>query len=602
MVRRAAEAWGFSETEMDDFDPLVILLMEACAVEIEKIAGEIGSTRRRMMDRLAKLLYPGIISMQPAYGVIQMVSSEPSAVLRQDSQFTCKPLLNDRKRDSSAAEIYFSPVVPTRIVDGAIRYIATSRELFEVEEGIQKRSIATAPSKRIEWQHTLWLGIALNEEVATLEDISFFFNWLNEPESDSWYPYLPYTQWSLSGFRLQHTSGLPCRETDDDTSDPFIMEFDAMKKIERSIGGLFSRHYLSLWQQDTLEHMKVRRMPYPAAFVQLYDGATLKILKEPLLWMEVRFPEAVPTEALETVVCSMNAVPMLNRRLNRMTYKLGQTLNIIPLETEDFFLSVNGIVNGNGQRIKASPSGSEATEGETYTLRYGINRFDERDAYETLVNLTEIIKEESSFFSSLGEDFMIHNIRELKQVLARLEEKLKMQQRKQSPYPYLMVRAATEGTSISIEFWSCNGEIAGRIPVGSRLLPYKNSHVRTQSLYFITPTYGGRDKFNDAAKIDHYKQMLLTHDRIVTQSDLQIMVRTELGRTARKIEYKKAYMKSPYASEGFIRCMQIIITPEPGSFDSKGWQQRLRELQQVLENKSVNNIPFQLLLLTPEAI
>src|SRR6202035_2003437 len=78
MLKRASEIWGFSESEMDDFDPLVNLLMEACSVEFEKIAGEIGKTQNRMLERLARLLYPGMIDVKTSYGVGQVRSSEPT--------------------------------------------------------------------------------------------------------------------------------------------------------------------------------------------------------------------------------------------------------------------------------------------------------------------------------------------------------------------------------------------------------------------------------------------------------------------------------------------------------------------------------------------
>src|ERR1700733_10747852 len=84
MIRRASEIWGFAESEMDDFDPLVNLLIEACSFEFEKIAGEIGKTQNRMLERLAQLLYPGMITVKPAYGIMQVRSSEPSAILYPD--------------------------------------------------------------------------------------------------------------------------------------------------------------------------------------------------------------------------------------------------------------------------------------------------------------------------------------------------------------------------------------------------------------------------------------------------------------------------------------------------------------------------------------
>jgi hypothetical protein len=293
----------------------------------------------------------------------------------------------------------------------------------------------------------------------------------------------------------------------------------------------------------------------------------------------------------------MNALPVINRKLNTFTYKLAQNANIVPLEMEGSFLSVKEINNSAGKPVKlvpfANPSGLIP---ETYTLRFGVNRFDERDSYETLVNLTELIREESAFFSSMGEDFLIHHIRELNQVLARIEDKVKMMNKNQSPFPYLAVKTKQPNSNITIECWSCNGELANRIPLGSKLTSYKTSNIRTNEVFFITSTFGGRDKFNDAEKTDQYKKSLLSHDRIVTLEDLKLFMRTTLGKSARAISYKKIYVIGDGPLEGFVRCMQIEISPEPGSLEPAEWNERMRDLQLSLEKQSVNNIPYRLKL------
>jgi len=135
MLKRAAEIWGFPESEMDDFDPLVSLLIEACSVEFERISGEIGKTQNRMLERLARLLYPSTSSVCPAYGIVQVCSVEPSIFLYPDAQFVYKTSSKDRKQDDQNSEVFFSPVQAVKIVDGSITYIASCRELFRVEAG-----------------------------------------------------------------------------------------------------------------------------------------------------------------------------------------------------------------------------------------------------------------------------------------------------------------------------------------------------------------------------------------------------------------------------------------------------------------------------------
>ena len=41
MFRNAAQHWGYNDTEIDNFDPLIKLLIEACSVEIFTINNEI---------------------------------------------------------------------------------------------------------------------------------------------------------------------------------------------------------------------------------------------------------------------------------------------------------------------------------------------------------------------------------------------------------------------------------------------------------------------------------------------------------------------------------------------------------------------------------
>jgi hypothetical protein len=597
MLKRAAEVWGFSESEMDDFDPLVGLLIEACAVEFEKVAGEIGKTQNRMLERLAQLLYPGMIAVKPAYGIMQVRSSEPTATLYPDAQFIFRPSGNDRKRDAQNMDLFFSPSHATKIVDGSIRFLATARDLYKIDEGVQKIPLASSSKKIFNFQNSVWIGLDLNEELDSLEDISFFFNWMNQSGSEGWYQYLSYTHWYADNIALTHKPGLPLQQESSGPANRLEKEFDAMQNVEQELFDLFDRHYITLTSKETTDKLKSARRLYPKAFEQLFEKKDLQELKEQVWWIEIRFPPVFPEEALDNIICSLNAIPVLNRKLNKFAYRLMQSLNIVSLETDGNFLAMKEIANSLGQSVKLVPFANPAgMQPETYTLRYGVNRFDERNSYETLVNLTELIKEESSYFSSLGEDFLIQNIRELNQILARLEDKVKAQNKNQSPHPYLIIKPLREGANIMIEFWSCNGELANRIAIGSKLLAYHNSQVRTNSMFFITPTYGGRDKFNDAEKIDQYKKSLLTHDRIVTLSDLKAFTKAELGKSARSIDYKKTYIKSIHPSEGFILCMQILVNPEPGSLGEDEWEHRLRELQLKLEKLSANHIPYQVKL------
>ncbi len=593
MLKNAAESWGFSESEMDDFDPLITLLMESCALEFEKIASEIGSTQSRMLERLAKLLNPGMIEVQPAYGILQVRSAEPSTTLHTSDQFYYKPASGDRTRSPLQTELFFSPTRQQTIFDGAVTVMATNREINLITEGNQRTLIASAAKKNFQQQHTVWIGLELNEEIPSPDRLSFFFHWINQPDSEHWYQYLPYTEWKLDGITVRKSSAQEPDATVEASAGNLGLEFDSLKKMETQVNELFTRHYITIGSPEHFDQQKMKARNYPVEFEEYFGSKALQELKTPLWWIEIRFPTALPAEALDGLRCYLNAVPVMNRKLNKFTYKLLPSLNIVPLETEVEFLAIDEINNAQGKPVSLVPFAIPAElTSETYTLRYGMNRFDDRSLHDTLINLTELIKEESSYFSSLGEDFLVQHIRELNQILARIDARVKSQGKHESPYPYLAIKPGTEAGNVSIAFWSCNGASANRISIGTRLISYRNSSVQTNSILFLTATQGGRNKYSDAEKIEQYKKSVLTHHRIITTEDLKQFLSTELGSVAISIKLNKTYMKSSLPEHGFVRCMEITIKPTPDVLTPDEWGQRIGLLQGKLEKLSVNNIPY----------
>ena len=594
MLKRAAELWGFPESQIDEFDPLVRLLIEACAVEFERTAGEIGKTQNRMLERLARLLYPGQIDVHPATAIMQARPAEATETLYPEDQFFYKNA-NERAGSGQLPDIFFTPSGPVLLFDAAIAIQATAREAVRLEED-QRPVMAAGSHKSVVYDNVLWLGIESGEEVKTLTGLSFFFQWFHMPETENWYAWLPYTEWLADGMPVSVAAGMP---PGPGTGKHLDLEaaFDPLHGIERDINQVFQRNFIHLAGPDFPEMSRLKRRKYPEVFENLFSKKDLQEFKEPLIWLEVKFPPVVPAEAVNTVSCSLNSFPVINRRLNRVHYKLGPRLNILPLETTATFLAIKEITNSNGEPVKLIPFANPADLlPETYTLRYGINRFDERSTYEVLINLTDLIREESSYFSSLGEDFLSQHIRELNQVLARIESRLGNREKQASPYPYLAIRPVQEGGNVHIEFWSCDGAAANRITAGSRLIPYQNSSVVSDSLRLVTGSFGGKDKFTDAEKTDQYKKTLLTHDRIVTMEDLRRFVYAELGSNARNVQFQTTYLKGSGPREGFIRFMEISIDPKPGRLQEQEWKQFVTLLQHKLEQASAGHIPYRIKL------
>ena len=208
LTRQAAEFWGYAENDLDGFDPLVHLLLEACAVEFEKMGQELHHTQHRLLERLAALLNPDVVDIaQPAHAVAQARAREATVALPASAQFVFQAATVGRQ--AAGAEVFFSPLQDTRLVGGAVRYLATDATVWHLEPTGQKRVVAHNPAPPPAAHRRLWLGLELPPAGLDLADLTLYVEWLNEPKAAAYAAFLPGEQWLLGGTELTVIAGLP---------------------------------------------------------------------------------------------------------------------------------------------------------------------------------------------------------------------------------------------------------------------------------------------------------------------------------------------------------------------------------------------------------
>ncbi|MBN8825505.1 MULTISPECIES: hypothetical protein [unclassified Spirosoma] len=601
MLRRAAELWGYAETDLDSFDPLVALLIEACAMEFERVSVEIGNTQTRLLDRLAQVLHPEPDVARPAFAIAQARPVEPKVILSAATQLSFKRTGAARTDSGNALEAFFSPVGTFPIVDGAVRYIATTETLFRVDEAIQKIPIAQhqGVAAVLPYQ-SLWLGLELDEDVPSLEGVSFFFDWPTEADRQENLAVLTMSSWWLAGQTVQVRAGLPANGAGTSSGSLLEQEFNVMHKVEKQAASSYERHFVTVESAPLFKSMPEHRQPYSSAMAQWFSDRELRTIRESYWWIEVRLPHTVSVQTLAGIVCGINCFPVVNRRLHRITYRLQQNLNIIPLETDRCFLAVRDVRTSQNRSLTAIPLGTmSGVEAETYTVQYGVSRFDERDARQALTNLQDLLRDESASFAALGEDFLTSVIRELNQALARLEAKVDQKTQKRDTIPYLIIKPKQPGDTVYIEYWTCDGEAANRLPAGSRLTPYADNNLRKDGGFLITTTTGGRERPKESEKITQYKRALLTRNRVVTLEDVRVSCQAELGHHLQSVHVERSFRIDPLPTNGFQRCIRVSLQPSArSSFSPADWQQQAVLLQRNLETQSVSALPFEVVVLS----
>lgn len=590
LLRRAAALWGYDEGDLQNFDPLVRLLMEASAVELEKVGHAMQESESRMLEQLAALLVPDTATRpRPAWAIAQGQPAEALGRLAPENQFLLKARGG---RNTSASDFYFSPPAAVSVVNAALRCVVTPSAVFELDEGDNsRRPLAELP--RPSAARGLWLGLDVAASVESWRGFRFYFDWPTPEQQSRFEEHLGQTAWSsLSGVPLSVHLGFG-PEAGQNPGDAHLVGGHLADAHLTDLATLWEKRFIYI---DENNHWAEKATaPYPEEVGEIFGEQKLKKLTQPLLWLKVEFPGSFPLAGLENITVALNAFPVINRQLHRFTYRLHAGLNAILLDTDESYWDMHSVSDQQGKAYSlATQSSGNNSPNHTYQLRRrGVGRFDRREAKELLYQLTELLRDEQNAFAAQGEEFLAALLRELTQNLARMEQKLGTKRSSDtSPRPFLVIDSPERQSNLlTVAFWSTQAEAANGLPTASRLSPYGAAGAIAGPLTLLTRTTGGRPALEGEEHVHELRKNLLTHDRLLTQEDLRAYCQAELGGSLRKVEISTAFVPGTSVKSGFERCVLVKPHPAGAASDDGDWQARCQLLQTKINRRSSLALP-----------
>jgi hypothetical protein len=600
MLKDIAKAWGYQPSEMDpnNLDPLTRLILGACAVEFEKINQELSASRERILERLINTLTPGVLTgAKPAHAVLHVRPVEPELRILPVHQVYTK-----KKFDKEEKEIYFSAMDAYRLVDGAVRYIATGGKVLEVDNIPFREAVAQSESKTNGLPpNEVWLGLTLNANIQSLKNLAFFFNWKNEPKLQTWLQQLPFTNWYLGEQELDFEIGLRASTTPEGTQlkSPFEKEYSPFIHVKREIRQIYFSHFVSLGGFTSGKEVSIHanKQPYPREFEDIFPLEELSKMEDRLVWLRVEFPEYVPQTVLANMECFLNCFPVLNRRFYKSNYRLSDYLNILPLKYEGFFFDVERVCNEQEQDIVNTPLANiRNLEAGFYTLRNrSVGKMDYRAASQLLRHLLDVLRDDSAAFSAYHSDFLAQKIRKLNQDIADLEQHVKENGNMEEETPFIIVKPLKEDKNkvVTIEFWATNGEDANGVAAGANLEMYATKGFHRESIRLVTGTTGGRARKTSTESYYEFKKALVTRDRVVTKEDIKTFCFAHFGDRLDGVNVTKGFQISELPGEGMLRTVQVKLRPAAGSLhESEEWLASCMDLEKNLNSKATGLLPI----------
>ncbi|MEO6818712.1 MAG: type VI secretion system baseplate subunit TssF [Ginsengibacter sp.] len=595
MLKHALNYWSIKNAE--DLDPIVKLILEALSNELFNLGNDIKDTEVRLLEKIANMLAPEfLICPHPAHAILHAAPVEAEEVLKETNQFYTQKKISSKQDETldKSIDVFFTAVDKVRLFNAEISYTFSGSSLFAYDASFNKQIVAqTVNGHRIE-NNVIWIGLTIDDTINDINKLFFYFDWKNlEHElSNLNYQLLPLSKWYINDEEVNTKEGVPYEEKqgNDLNQRKSVLDRETLSLLEQDIKNYYERKFIAV-DDSRFKKFQGLKVAYPSSFQNIFKEQDLKKITTKLLWLKVVFPAALPQGSLDEVFVYTNSFPIMNRQLIDLKYRLKGGSNIIPLKTTGLeqFLSVRSLSDESHQFTATPFRKMEEEETGTYTIRKGgIERFDGRNAKEFISYLLELLRSESAAFSAYGNDFIASTLREMDQRIALMEQKTKAVANRVSEIPHYIIAKPYDGNKmIYAEYWTTLAELPNGLRSGTRLNEYNGVRVKSESLLLLTTTSGGKNNLKPEERVNAFKYGLMTRNRIVTKQDIRNLCFYELGSRISNISIDNGFDMSPHPQQGFMRTIDITITPSSAEkLDKEGWQVLFDQLKSKLQSRS----------------
>ena len=196
LYTRASDEWTYEAMEAD---PLVHLLVGACASEAQLVYNDLQETDDRILQRVLRYLLPEAFHLPTPAAAIATAFIKPNMKFGT-ATLSEKQTLAFNDTDKS---LYFSPLFETKLLNGSVRFLCTDEQVIDKTDAPKYHIKNT--SERVS---KLLIGIETNEKLAALEGIAFYVDFKGQDlEKRQFLTALSKSEWSSEGQILNRQNG-----------------------------------------------------------------------------------------------------------------------------------------------------------------------------------------------------------------------------------------------------------------------------------------------------------------------------------------------------------------------------------------------------------
>ena len=592
MIKTAARLWDVPENEIEtSFDPLALLMIEACAAGLEKIGHNITASQARLTDRLAELIIPDIMTgAQPASCIMQANPAEAEATVgMQHAFYTNQYIRKEGTQNGSNQDVFFSPAGKFKLINAKLAYLFCGNKLYGTSERNNRDLLYSGPQSP---SQNIWLAIAPAATLKSLEGLNIFFNLRSHADAQTFFYGLSASSATINGQPFEIGRGYYNNgQFELDPGEMLESGYNVTQKLNRVAAGVYQNRFLHCTAGTAAQTGSM-----PAAWNVLPPDLQKEIGGQNLIYINIQLNRLFSQDLLDGLTCSINAFPAVNRRIHTLESRTNEWVNIIPLPVNGFFTDIDSIsgTGGGEYKFRYSAGRQEPGEGEALVRSSGVGQTSSREVREMTEGLTEAIRDQCAYFSEVSNDFILSRLREISQILARLEDHLKASEDTREVLHYVMLRPRQPNDLVTIRYWTSLGNMAHQVKPFSPLMPYGHSITATGQAVIVSAIAGGRNGVSEAGKKVLMRQQLLNRGRVVSADDVKMLARQTFGAALKSVQVAKNVHISAGKSSGFIRTIDVTVALQEGMHTPEETDYLCNELEYLLMENASPGLPFRI--------
>ncbi len=553
LMQSAAQSWGFEKYELEQFDPLVELLMGALAKEMEKSILFFNKRYEGVLQHTIRRLIPELSSFVcPAFSFIQVKAPINSAIVTpQNTKFTKEVIKGGVKNT-----IIFTPLQTYELTPSHVTCIAYDGKIYEFNN-LEKTQLFNYQSSK----NCLYIGLNISGYETNNREVQLYVDWPNNPSSPTYRRILEMAVWT----------NVELYKTNRSFSDiQYDVESEVSKKIKLD-------YYLreDLADIESTYNKNLIRFKLPEASIKksnifpekLSIEASKKLeeihKKYNIFWVEIKLPPHQGIKKMcEDIYCQTNCIPVVNYKKVRHSTKIKAPFKIVKLSGEGFFVKIDRIENLDGMvyHPKEIPlESSHANTVGTYQLHKNIGRIGKNVANREIGYFLDLIKEERNAFAAIEPDWLVDELKKLRILIKGIEKKIDYKSQINPEDVFVELENELSEDIIYIDYVTSQGKIANGIPLGE-MLETNSNVLSSQPSMLLKTSIGGNDYVDGSINEDLLTGIIHGTDRIVTEADLKIFVHNVLKNyEVHSIEVKKQVTVSQDKNTGLIPIIWVYI-------------------------------------------